>query len=152
MIYIYIYILYTHHHTVQVAWVQVEYLHQWLEGKHHQCKLQRVITTTCASGVFAPAAGRKTPPAQGSKVRTSIRASWSGMQQQLMQLQPPPTKSGPAQVPLECLMQQSMQHVLGHIEVVWWALVQVALIAAKIEEKRDRKHVTSQVGARNSMV
>ena len=96
---------------MQVARVQVEYLRQWLEEKiapaqvatgddhhmckwsicascwkkkHHQCKLQQVLTTICASGVFAPVDGRNTPPAQGAKVRTSIRASWSGMQQQLM--------------------------------------------------------------------
>ena len=30
----------------------------------------------------------------------------------------------------DCLMQQSMQHVLGHVEVMWCALTQVALIAA----------------------
>ena len=72
-----------HHHTVQVGKVQVEYLRQWLEGKippaqvttgddhcmykwgictscwkekHHQCKLQQVLTTTCASGVNTPLA------------------------------------------------------------------------------------------------
>ena len=105
-----------HHHTVQVARVQVEYLRQWLKEKtppaqvatgddhymckwsicascwkekHYQRKLQQVLTTTCSSGVFAPVDGRKTPPAQGAKVRTSIRANWSGMQQQLMQRQPP---------------------------------------------------------------
>ena len=105
-----------HNHTVQVARVQVQYLRQWLKEKtppaqvataddhhmckwsicascwkekHHQRKLQQVLTTTCASGVFAPVDGRKTPPAQGAKVRTSIRANWSGMQQQLMQRQPP---------------------------------------------------------------
>ena len=75
-----------HHHTVQVARVQVEYLRQWLEEKtppaqvatgddhhmckwsicascwkkkHHQRKLQQVLTTTCASGVFAPVDGGK---------------------------------------------------------------------------------------------
>ena len=105
-----------HHHTVQVARVQVEYLRQWLEEKtppaqvamgddhhmckwsicascwkekHHQHKLQQVLTTTCASGVFAPVDGRKTPLAQGAKVRNGIRTNWSGMQQQLMQRQPP---------------------------------------------------------------
>ena len=56
---------------------------------HHQRKSQQVMTTTCASGVFAPVDGRKTPPAQGAKVRTSIRTNWSGMQQCLMQRQPP---------------------------------------------------------------
>ena len=30
----------------------------------------------------------------------------------------------------DCLMQQSMQHALGHVEVIWCALTQVALIAA----------------------
>ena len=30
----------------------------WKE-KHHQCKLQQVLITTCASGVFAPVDGRK---------------------------------------------------------------------------------------------
>ena len=116
-IFIYIYTTTSnHHHTVQVARVQVEYLRQWLKEKtppaqvataddHHMCKwsicascwkekqhqrkLQQVLTTTCASGVSAPVDGRKTPPAQGAKVRTSIRANWSGMQQQLMQREPP---------------------------------------------------------------
>ena len=58
-----------HHHTVQVAWVQVQYLCQWLNEKHHQRKLQLVTTTTCASGMFAPVERRKAPPTQGPKVR-----------------------------------------------------------------------------------
>ncbi len=47
--------VYNHHHTVQVARAQVEYLRQWLKGKHHQRKLQRVITM-CASRVVVPVA------------------------------------------------------------------------------------------------
>ena len=39
-----------------------------------------MLTTTYAGGVLAPVDGRKTPPAQGAKVRTSISASWSGIQ------------------------------------------------------------------------
>ena len=35
---------------------------------YHQRKLQLVLTTMCASGVFAPVHGRKTPPVQGAKV------------------------------------------------------------------------------------
>ena len=31
-----------YHHTVQVARVQVQYLRQWVEGKHHWHKLQWV--------------------------------------------------------------------------------------------------------------
>ena len=116
------------------------------------------MTTTCASGVFAPVDGKKTPPAQGAKV--SIRANWSGMQQ-LMQRQPPyhnqiRTSTDAVGVPnaainatcvracrgnmvrkfqevqclwslwidqihkMGCQMQQSMQHALGHVEVIWW--------------------------------
>ena len=45
----------------------------WKE-KHRQRKLQQVLTTTYASGVFASVDGRKTPPAQGAKVRTSMGA------------------------------------------------------------------------------
>ena len=57
------YFLYLYHHyTVQVAWVQLEYLCHWLEL-------------------------RKTPPAQvaegqGDRVPASFGASWSGMQQE----------------------------------------------------------------------
>ena len=65
-------------------------------GKHHQCKLQLVTTTTCASGMDAPFERRETPQAQGAKDRTqgakgrtSISTSWYGMQHN-MQLQPPP--------------------------------------------------------------
>ena len=61
-----------HHHTVHV-----QYLCQWVEGKHYQCKLQWVMTTTCTSGVFVLKI-----KAQGLKVRTNISASLSGMQQQ----------------------------------------------------------------------
>ena len=46
--------LFLHYHIVQVDWVQVDCLCQWLNEKHHQLKLQLVTTTTCASGMFAP--------------------------------------------------------------------------------------------------
>ena len=63
--------------------------------EQQQCKLQLVTTTTCASGMFAPVERRKTPQAQGSKVRmqgakvrtegtkvrANISATWYGMQQ-----------------------------------------------------------------------
>ena len=53
---------------MQVAQVKVEYLCQWWKEKHHQHKLQQVMTTTCASGVFAPADGRiKTTSASCSR-------------------------------------------------------------------------------------
>ena len=51
----------------------------WKE-KHHQCKLQWVMTTTCASEVFAPVDGRKSPPVQSAKVSTSTKASWMWQQ------------------------------------------------------------------------
>ena len=51
-------------HIYNYTYSSSVYGHQGLEKKHHQRKLQRVMTTTCASGVFAPAAGRKTLPAQ----------------------------------------------------------------------------------------
>ena len=39
------------------------------EGKHHQCKLQPVTATMCASGVLALVDRRITSQAQGAKVR-----------------------------------------------------------------------------------
>ena len=53
--------------------------------------------------------------AQGAKVRTSISASWSGMERKLEQqlatvrTPPPQIRSGPARGPLECPMQLSVQ-------------------------------------------
>ena len=70
---LYYYNTYNYNHTVQV-----EYLRQWLEEKHHQRKLQRVMTTTCASGVYALAAGRRNTTSarfKGSKVQRSGPAS-----------------------------------------------------------------------------
>ena len=83
---------------------------------HHQCKLQQVLTTTCASGVFSPVDGRKPPPVQGAKVRTASGQVGAGSRNNMQFQLPPPllTRSGPAQVPLECPMQQSMQLVQGH--------------------------------------
>ena len=83
-----------YHHTVQVARVQVEYVHQWVEGKRlpgqvatggtttgcreclyqwlkekrHQRKLQPVTTTMCASGVLV-LVDRWITQVQGAKVR-----------------------------------------------------------------------------------
>ena len=52
-----------HHHRYK------ECLRQWLKGKRHQCKLQPVAATMCASGVLALVDRRITPQAQGTKVR-----------------------------------------------------------------------------------
>ena len=66
-------------HTVQFTGVQWSIV--LVVGKmHHQCKLQQMMTTTFASGVFAPVDGRKNTTS--AKVRTSIGASHSRMQQQ----------------------------------------------------------------------
>ena len=44
--------------------------------KHHQCKLQRAMTTMSANGVFAPVDGRtKPPPAQVAVSRPSLGTS-----------------------------------------------------------------------------
>ena len=55
-IYIYKYIDTTitdHHHTVQVARVQVQYLRQWLDEKAPPVQVAEGDTTTCASGLSA---------------------------------------------------------------------------------------------------
>ena len=94
-----------HHHTVQVARSQVEYVGQWVEEKDHQCKLQRVTpppmqevsapmaeekghqcqlqpvtTTMCASGALALDDRRITPQAQGAKVRCKVQRSGQKVQ------------------------------------------------------------------------
>ena len=51
----------------------------WMK-KQHQCKLQLVTTTTCASGMFRQLKQGKTTQVQGAKVRTQgaqVRASIS---------------------------------------------------------------------------
>ena len=42
-----------HHHTVQVARVQVQYLRQWLNEKEPPAQVAGGDTTTCASGLSA---------------------------------------------------------------------------------------------------
>ena len=42
-----------HHHTVQVARVQVQYLRQWLDEKAPTAQVAEGDTTTCASGLSA---------------------------------------------------------------------------------------------------
>ena len=42
-----------HHHTVQVARVQVQYLRQWLDEKAPPAQVAEGDTTTCASGLSA---------------------------------------------------------------------------------------------------
>ena len=93
-----------YHHTVQV-----EYLHRWLQGKHHQHKLQQVMTTMCASRVFASVDGRKTTTS--ASCRRSALAHVGMESSNNMQLQPPTpplTRSRPARAPLERLMQRSI--------------------------------------------
>ena len=42
-----------HHHTVQVARVQVQYLRQWLDEKEPPAQVAEGDATTCASGLYA---------------------------------------------------------------------------------------------------
>ena len=42
-----------HHHTVQVARVQVQYLRQWLDEKAPPAQVAEGDATTCASGLSA---------------------------------------------------------------------------------------------------
>ena len=42
-----------HHHTVQVAWVQVQYLRQWKDEKAPPAQVAEGDATTCASGLSA---------------------------------------------------------------------------------------------------
>ena len=42
-----------HHHTVQVARAQVQYLSQWLDEKAPPVQVAEGDTTTCASGLSA---------------------------------------------------------------------------------------------------
>ena len=43
----------TEHHTVQVAWVQVQYLRQWMDEKAPPAQVAEGDITTCASGLSA---------------------------------------------------------------------------------------------------
>ena len=43
----------SHHHTVQVALVQVQFLHHWLDEKAPPAQVAEGDTTTCASGLSA---------------------------------------------------------------------------------------------------
>lgn len=79
-------------------------MHQWLNEKDHQFKLQMVTITTCASRMVSPVDRRKTLQAQGAKVRTqsaNVRANISvivgtGCSSDKPLQQPlPPTRSQP---------------------------------------------------------
>ena len=84
---------------------QYKLLCQWLNEKHHQCKLQLVTTTTCASGTFAPGKRRAIPQAQSAKARSSISASQYRMQHnmQLQPLPPPQLAQQDAAISATCL-------------------------------------------------
>ena len=115
----------------------------WMK-EHHEHKLQLVTTTTWASGMFAPVERRETSQAQvqrsgckvqrsGHKVqRSGCKVQRSGPASALvgtgcsnnMQLQPPPppTMQHNAEITATC--------VRARLAGEWWALTQVAVIAA----------------------
>ena len=121
------------HHTVQVAWVQEQFLHQLLnekappvqvaEGDTTVCagglsalvaewkgttsKLELVTTTTCASRMFTPVETREMQQAQGARSGPASVMVGTGISNN-MQLQPPPP---PTRYDQHSTMQQLVQLV-----------------------------------------
>ena len=104
-----------HHHTVQIAQVEVRHLRQWVKGKTPPAQVAMGETSTCAIGVFVTKDEGETPAPQvaagdyhrkhkvqrsGCKVQRSgpasaqVRVGCSNNMQ--LQTPPPPTSSGSA--------------------------------------------------------